>query len=404
MNPKRTISNDEKAYLMSIKPDDISISLLEDLFEDEYDRTTNKIKPSKFNTYDEFTLNANEYFNKEKLLTNCGLFILNKAFFEKTLYKITGYINTPFDKSTIGKIDSMLASAVLEDRTDIDDYIEYMNKLCFISYGFNTQICTSLTYNSMVPFKEVESAKSEFIKKHKKELDNNDVFVASEMESELVKVAKKCMANDPAMELYESGARGGFDNAYKNAQIMKGPVYNASHGEFEVMTNALYHGIDKENVATLANSVINSNYSKAVATGDCGYDAKKLTAAYQSVSLDKRGSDCKSRRTLKIKLTPKNKNYFKYMYMKQGNDFIVMTDDVISKHLNKTIEVRVPLFCSNHSKICNKCAGDMYYMLGTTNIGLLTNKISNAILNRKMKAVHVANVKTTVINPDDVFE
>ena len=404
MNPKRTITNDEKAYLMSIKPEDISITLLEDLFEDRFDRAKNKTIPSKFNTYDEFTLEANEYFNKEKIITNCGLFMVNKALFEKNLAKVVGYVNKPFDKKNISKVESTIVSAVLNDEVPVTDYIDYMNELCFIAYGFNTQVCTSLTYNSMTPFKEVEKAKAEFIKDHKEELDNDDVFVATEMESELVNIAKKCMSDDPAMELYDSGARGGFDNAYKNAQIMKGPVYNASRGKFEVMTDALYHGIDKSHIATLSNSVINGNYSKAVATGVCGYDAKKLTAAYQSVMLDKKGSDCGSKKTISVKITSSNSQYFKYMYVKQGDKYIMLSDDNISNYIGKTVNLRTPLFCKNHSKICNMCAGEMYYKLGIKNVGLLTNKVSNAILNRKMKAVHVANVKTTVINPDIAFE
>lgn len=403
MNPKRTITNEEKKYLMSINPDDISITLLEDLFEDRYDRAKNKTVPSKFNTYDEFTLEANEYFNTEKILTNCGLFILNKAFFEKKLSKVTGYINKPFNKKVLGQIDSVLSSAVLNDVIPPEDYIDYMNVLCFIAYGFNTQICTSLTYNSMTPFDRVEKAKSEFIKNHKEELDNDDVFIASQMEKELVDIARDCMKDDPAMELYDSGARGGFDNAYKNAQIMKGPVYNGSKGKFEVMTDALYHGIHKSQIATLSNSVINGNYAKAVATGECGYDAKKLTAAYQSVSVDKKGSNCGSKKTVEITITAKNKDYFKYMYIQQGEKFIVLDDETLPKYIGKTVKMRSPLCCKNHSKICNVCAGDMYYKLGVSNIGLLTNKVSNAVLNRKMKAVHVANVKTSLINTDEAF-
>ena len=63
MRPKRTISESEKQYLLSLKPDDITLDLLHELFADTYDKEKRKVIPAKFNTYDEFALKKGEYFN-----------------------------------------------------------------------------------------------------------------------------------------------------------------------------------------------------------------------------------------------------------------------------------------------------------------------------------------------------
>ena len=84
--PKRTITDEEKKMFLNLEPDDINQKLFDDLFADKLDNKTvdgeKKIIPSRFNTYDEMVLAPNEYFNKEKITTNCGLFIFNKFLIE----------------------------------------------------------------------------------------------------------------------------------------------------------------------------------------------------------------------------------------------------------------------------------------------------------------------------------
>ena len=81
----RKINDDEKKYLLSLKPDDITFELLEDLFSDTAEVIGDKVnvKKSKFVPSDTFTLEANEYFNKSKIETTVGLFIFNKFLIEE---------------------------------------------------------------------------------------------------------------------------------------------------------------------------------------------------------------------------------------------------------------------------------------------------------------------------------
>lgn len=222
MTPKRTLTEDEVNYMLSIKADSIDLDLLQELFADRYDRKSKKRMKSKFNTYDEFTLNAGQYFNKEKILTNCGLFIVNKYLFERELSDIVGYVNKPFTGGVIKEVSGILDYNLLEDKITVDHYSTYLNRLCWIAFTFNTEVCTSLTIKGMKELPEISKAKKEFVKAHKEDIDNGRVATAVKMEKEMVDIAKELMKDDPSIELYESGARGAFGVAYKNAQIMKG--------------------------------------------------------------------------------------------------------------------------------------------------------------------------------------
>lgn len=403
LKEKRTINPEEKKMFLAIKPEDINLEMLQGLFADHYEK--NKVVTSKFNTYDEFKLEKNEFHNKEAITTNCGLFIVNKYFFEPDdLFDkaIGGYINEPMDKGVVGKIYTKMADALLEDRITTEEYIGFLNRLCWLSFSFHTEVTTSLTIHSMKELPEVKKARDEMIKKNKDALQpgNVDIATVTKMEKELVDVAKKSMKDDTAIDLYNSGARGAFNVAYKNAQVMKGPVLNSANGEWEVMTNPLATGIEKDNIPVLANNVIDSAYGKAISTGECGYLTKKLAAAFQGNSLDKKGSDCGTKMYSEIVIDGDTFDYYKYGYMVEGSKLVRLDYSNYDKYKGKKVKMRTNDYCIG-KKICNKCAGDLYYLLGIDNIGLTSTRVSNSMLRARMKVFHDSTVKTYEIKPED---
>lgn len=402
LREKRTITSEEKKYLLSIKLEDIDLKLLQSLFADTYDPHKKKRIPSKFNTYDEFTLEKGEYTNKETIKTNCGLFIVNKYLFEKNLVPVVGYVNEAFTKKKIGSIYSQIDAALLEDRLTSEQYIDFLNRLCWLAFSFNTEVSTSLTVHAMKELPEVTKKRKELINKNKEAFTTGSVDIATvtKVEKELVDVAKDAMKGDPALDLYNSGARGAFNVAYKNGQIMKGPIYNASTGEWEVIKDPLVSGATKEDVPAMANASIESAYNKAIAPGDCGYMTKKLSAAFQSVTLDKKGTDCGTKGYSVFVLDDHIFNLFKYGYMVEGSKLVRLDSSNYDKYKGKTVKLRSADYCIG-KKICNKCAGDLYYMLGMENIGLTTPRISGSMLNGRMKQGHDSTIKTYEVTEDD---
>ena len=402
MRAKRTISKEEKEYLLSIKYDEIDIDLLHELFADHYDAHKKKVVPSKFNTYDEFILEKGEYFNKDKILTNCGLFIVNKYFFEKDLSHITGYVNQAFSSKVISGVYGKLDAALLEDRIKPEQYIDFLNRLVWIAFSFNTEISTSLTVNSMKELPEVKKAREEAIKKNKEAFTKGSIDIATvaKVEAELVEVGRKALANDPAIDLYESGARGSFPVAYKNGQIIKGPAYNSATGEWEVVKSPLVNGIDKDDIPVSANGVVDSAYNKAIAPGECGYMTKKLAAAFQSVTLDEKNSDCHTKMYTEVFMDNDAYGFYKYGFIIEGSNLVRLDPSNKDKYLNKKVRMRTADYCIG-KQICNKCAGDRYYLLGMKNIGLTAPRISNSMLNGRMKQMHDSTVKTFEIKESD---
>ena len=74
-----------------------------------------------------------------------------------------------------------------------------------------------------------------------------------------------------------------------------------------------------------------------------------------------------------------------------------------SKYLGKTVKMRLPTDCIG-KELCNRCAGDRFYMLGIKNIGLTNGRVSNSLLRGRMKQAHDATVRMSVLDLDDLFK
>lgn len=396
MNKKRTLTPTEKQMFLELSEDDITKTFLIYLFSDRYDAVSKKVIPSKFNTYDEFVLKKGEYPTvKEDILTNCGLFIVNKFLYEKDWVDVVGYMNTPMNKSQIGNIDRLLTSAVFEDETGEVQakYVKYLNKMTWLELTFHTEICSTLSIKSSKPLPEVTKRKKQLLAQYKEEIANGDVTVATKIQEELINLSKELLKDDQVIELYDSGARGAFDNAYRQDQLIKGPIYNAANKRYEIMTNSLYEGADKTDLAAFANAVVAGQYPKAIGTATSGYSAKKINAALQSEVLDERGSDCKSKFPEDVTLTKKNASLYKYHYVIDNGKPVRLDDSTFSKYIGKTVKMRMPSTCTG-SKICNVCAGDRFYLLGIEDVGLTGNRLANSLLKGGMKKAHDTTVRT----------
>ena len=405
MHDKRTLNQNEKQIFLDLTEKDITKSLLTEFFADRFDASTGKVMQSKFNTYDEFTLKPGDYPTiQENTLTNCGLFIVNKFLFENDWIDVIGYMNTPMDKKQLGVIESKLVDAVMDDEDGIitNNYRKYINKLTWLELTFHTEICASLSIRAAKPLPGVQKKKEELLSKYDSKIKQGDVTVATMIQEELIKAARKELQDDQSIELYESGARGAFDNAYRQEQLIKGPIFNAANGKFEIMTNSLYEGADKNDLPAFANAVVDGCYPKAIGTAESGYDSKKLTASLQSEVLDDRGTDCHSKALLTVNLSEKNFSEYKYHYMVDDNKYVRLDNKNKDKYLGKTVKMRLPSTCTG-KRICNICAGDRFYLLNIQNVGLTSSKLSNSLLNAKMKKSHDTTVRTFILDPDTMF-
>jgi hypothetical protein len=102
-----------------------------------------------------------------------------------------------------------------------------------------------------------------------------------------------------------------------------------------------------------------------------------------------------------VLVTKKNKDRLLKRYYLKGNKLELLDANTLNGMVGKKIKIRSPLYCTaSGGHICNKCIGDLPYILGVQNVGLTTSAIGSAYLNKLMKSFHDATQKFVSIHID----
>lgn len=401
------LNDNDKKYLLSLKPSDLTFTTLVSLLGNIEKPKTHlgdigSSKP-RYDVTDTFDLTPSEYFVKSKITTTVGKFLFNKYIIEAlNLIDSIGYVDWAIGSSGLSKLEDMLAVALLNDKITTKTFKEYINRRDTLGSSLNFVIAPSFTIGVLTEQKAVTKEKNKLVTQHKKELDEGNAVLGEHIEKRLLEIAKNELKNDPGMELYDSGALGSFKNNYKNNNVIRGPVFNNITGKYDFVSSSLINGIDKKDIPCYGNSVVSGAYPKAVGTQVSGYFAKQILAALQTEMLDVENSDCGTKRYIEFKITSKNAKDLQYRYIIENGKLIELTPDVIKTYIGKTVKLRSPQMCIG-KKICHHCAGNLFYKLGITNIGLTTSRVATTLTNLGMKKFHDSTIKTQAIELDDIF-
>lgn len=395
------IQSDDIEMLLSLKPDQIDKKLFIYLFVNK--KQQNGVITSRYTPQCPMTIPKGKYCgNKNPIKTTLGLFMFNKLFIEESFYPIIGYIDTPVTNGVLEDIEGKLSQALLEDKITTIQFIKFLDKLQFFSFTLASLLTPSLTVNSVEELPEIKKRKEQLFKENKKDLENGDVIKAVKIEKELLSIAKDKLKGDPAMDLFESGSKASFGNNYKNVSIMTGPRLDPMKGNYRISKNNYIEGIDKDDIDLAANALTVGAYSKGVGTQVGGYMTKKYLSAYQTMVLDKQGSDCGTIGYKELVLTKQNYKLFIYRYIVVGGKLVLLDDEQIKKYIGRNIKLRSPLYCISN-KICNKCAGELFYKLGIENIGLTTTRVSSTLMNKSLKKFHDVSLKLHEVDLNDII-
>ena len=380
----------ELDYFLALKPEDVTKSLLIDVF-----ANTTKGE-AKYLPNEKITIPAGSMKNDKPIETTIGRLLFNKICMEEKLLGVIGYMNHELTGDGIKKLTSKIDAALIKDQITTKDYIRFINKLHWLAFSANSFLCTSISYNLIRPNPAVMKRKKELLKEKAEFIANNDILETTAMEKELVELARKELDKEPAMDLYRSQAKGKFENTYKNTSIMKGSQKDTNQGGYVSTMSNYMDGVSKEEYDLFANALIYGQYSKSVGPRKAGYLTKQYFSSFQSVVLDKEGTDCGTEQTLKFELDKSTAKFVLYKYIKKGNSLILLTPDNIEEHYG-VVNMRSPLFCTS-PKICSKCSGELFHILKIQNAGLTTTKISTRMLEMNMKNFHNTTIETTRIN------
>ena len=395
--------------LLNLTEKDITMSLIMNLFGDfgEY---------QKFNPYDIITIPTGRYggpipngstkSNKAPFTTTVGRLIFNKYFIEcePELLQLIGYVNDNVSKKTYGKLFDTLGYAILEDRISMETY----KRFCVRTQKFMPYVsilAPNHSDNMLTITKKINKKKAELIKANQEAFDRGDVIVVDQISKELLDYARELMKDDPAMDMFLSGAGGSFENNFKNMFIMRGSVQDPDpRKSYNIITSNYIDGVSKEEYSKLANTLAAGPYSRSKKTELGGYWEKLFLTAFQHIVLQEPGSDCGTKRHITMKLTDKNIGMVMYCYVINDDGSLTeITSQNQNKFIGKTVKLRFSSMCEAKDGICNMCAGNLFYRLGIRNVGASTPQIPSKLKVLSMKLFHDDQLNFTEMDPMKAF-
>lgn len=116
------------------------------------------------------------------------------------------------------------------------------------------------------------------------------------------------------------------------------------------------------------------------------------------------GSDCGTKRYIEISVDEKNIDDLMYNYVIQGDRLVEITSKNRDSFIGKRIKMRFSSMCeAKDGYFCSKCAGNLWYRLGVTNVGMITPQIPSKLKNLLMKSFHDSQVNLTDMNVWECF-
>lgn len=350
-----------------------------------------KVVPAKYKCYDKVKLNKKDYkFIDSNLETTLGRLLYNRFLFERcNLYTLIGFVNKPVTSKVQSSIQTKMAEGLLEDKITNEQFMKFIEARDYLGLKLNALLTTSYSMIMMKTPDKVKKRKEELLEQYKDDIARGDVNRIDSIQNELLDMAAKEIDDDPAMDLFKSGARGSFENNYKNNNIMRGAVPNSITGGYDVVTSCFQDGFNKEDIPAMSNALVSGTYPKAVGTCESGYLQKELIQVMQTEYMAEEGSDCKSKHPIPIIVSKDDV----YRYIVENGKLVKLTKENIDKYVGKTVLMRTPMSCISKNGCCNVCAGDKSYKMGVRNVGLQASCIGQTLTNLNMKGFHDTTIK-----------
>lgn len=414
----KAITNKEDLdYIFSLTEDDLEHThVIMDMFAD-FDGNDSQ----KFNPYDTLVIPPGTYElspgkkNTKPCESTIGIYLFNKLFIEKDYNTLFGYVNKNIDADTFKSLSDEISYALLENETDVPALQRWIQKGQYMM-KFASILSPSMSEDFITINDKIRQRKMQLVAQYREEILAGNALVMDKIEKELIAYGKELLKDDPTYDFFDSGAGANWKNNFKNMFVTRGAVKDPDPDKgYNIILSSYMDSIKKEEFVMLANTLPAGPFARSNKTQIGGYWEKLVLSATQHITLDKPGSDCKTKRYITITLNKNNIKDFMYSNIIEGSKLVELNRHNKSKYIGKTVKMRYSAMCANKDKnncICNACAGNLFYRLTTNsdgtayikNVGAATPQLMSRLKNINMKAFHESLVTFVEMDPMKAFE
>lgn len=323
----------------------------------------------------------------------------------------TEYWNKPLSKNGYKDL-SKRESARTVSNPDIEYFKlfkKYLNKCEELSFSCVEYFGHSLDINTYAPDEQYEKVSSKLIEEYRERVEvNNDLAAYEELETKLIEELKASHERQGVdMHIYGSGeSKLSYGSDARVGSIAYGPTpIGVGAGKFKISLSNLAKGYKKSELPMYAKAMIVAGYFRSMGPATGGAIGKEIGAATTNTEIDKPGTDCGTKRYIKVTVTPYIQSNLTGRYMHTGGGKLkIIEDKDLDSLFGKTIEIRSFITCENE-KCCSVCAGktvyDVYRADETIPIGLTIPKVGDEIVQISLQKFHDAKTTYVWVDPED---
>lgn len=336
------------------------------------------------------------YTDTKPLETTIGRVVANYILFADPYGDIFPYINTPLRG---GKLDGLMSDALVRKRITVDQFYHYVRN---VNYFLNSPelVSVNLTEKSLVTDPNVQKRKKELIAELKDQIKAGDVSAMSRIESELIKMDKDWLKDDPSLRFMLKGKY--FNNVRKKLLLTTGMVESFGNaGEYDFVPNSLEEGYTQEAFPSIANEVRAGSYSRARETAKGGEESKFLLRVFQNTRILE--EDCGTTKGLEVDIKSYNVSEYEYRnYFTGPKTYEMLTTEKYGQLIGKRTKFRSPMFCATKGGYCYTCMGGLLKALGTQVLASAVNAVGATFTTSALKSMHNSTVQVVKLgNLDD---
>lgn len=188
---------------------------------------------------------------------------------------------------------------------------------------------------------------------------------------EAQEILEKHLDNTGFGDLANSGSTKGWSQPMQ-ILVAKGVIADPDGNVLDPISGSFADGLSNREYFDASQGARKGIIDRVINTADTGYMSRKLAYLLNTVELDRMNKDCRTTRTIAVKLDKILIGRFKGRYVIK-NDKLMLFDDAGFK-TGDICNLRTPIFCTS-PKICHTCYGKLLERHNTPYVGILAAQI-----------------------------
>lgn len=225
--------------------------------------------------------------------------------------------------------------------------IETFSKLERVAFKFVTIAAPSIDLSNI----EISQA----LKDLKKKLASASIEEAAALIIQSEKLLAEHLKGTGLHDLISSGAGKGWDQI-RQILVAKGLIADAQGKVMEPIPHSFADGLSSTQFFNAAHGARKGIIDRVLNTAPSGYMSRKLAYVLNSVEIDRVLKDCKTKRTLDVRLTSENIGRYSGRYIIEKGKLIEFIKD--DHQVGQVVNLRSPIFCEA-KKLCHICYGKL---------------------------------------------